>query len=832
MTQQGCGCTAVDTSPIAVPVNPPGLDALAYRVGTRDGFTEVMERALGADPVLRRLGTREPADPIVALLDAGASMLDVLTFYQERIANEGFLRTATERRSVLELVRAIGYELRPGVAASTMLAFTVTKPQEPPGPDAPVISQAVTTAPVVRIPAGTKAQSVPGQNELPHTFETVEDLDARPEWNAMRVPVTVLRAPQPTETDIWLAGTATGLATGDLLLLVGFPPEEVWEVRRVSAVRTFPRDGAIAEHTLVTVDRPLEKHAETIYALRTRAALFGHNAVPWDSLPVSLRVGEDEPGSDGNRFHKGLYADREDSWVDATFAEDNAFLHLDRVYPDIVVGQWIVLATPDAVERFTVVSVDEVGIADFGLSAQVTRLRVTGPGINRFSPRNAAVFARPELLPLGERPVDKGVSGREIELADPIDGLTPGRFIAIRGVREDTGTIASEVRQLAEVWQPNGVTVLVLTEDLRYCYVPNSVRINANVASATEGDTRTEILGSGDAARPSQEFTLTGKPLTHVSAPTPSGGRSTLRIRVDGVLWTEVGSLFAQPPTATVYTARLADDGTVTVRFGDGRTGALLPTGQDNVVATYRVGIGLGGNLGTGRISLLLTRPLGVEEVINPIAATGGDDPEQLAKARQNAPATVLTLDRVVSLRDYEDFARSFAGIGKARAAARWNGEQRIVQLIVAAADGTPVDPSSALFTNLRDGIDAARHAGHQVAIESFRPRPFHVALGVAVTPGRLATDVFAAVAAALTATFSFERRDFGQRVAASEVLATVQTVTGVRGAVLTALRFTDTDTTITANTEAGRVELLPAEPADLLTIDGADLTELLEPLP
>jgi predicted phage baseplate assembly protein len=321
-----------------------------------------------------------------------------------------------------------------------------------------------------------------------------------------------------------------------------------------------------------------------------------------------------------------------------------------------------------------------------------------------------------------------------------------------------------------------------------------------------------------------QEFTLTGKPLTHVSAPTPSGGKSTLRIRVDGVLWTEVASFFGQSPKATVYIARLADDGTVTVRFGDGRTGAVLPTGQDNIVATYRVGTGRGGNLDQGRISLLLTRPLGVEEVINPIAATGGDDPEQLAKAKQNAPATVLTLDRVVSLRDYEDFARSFAGIGKARANPQWNGEQRIVRLVVAAEDGAPVDPSSALFTNLRDGIDAARHAGHQVVIDPFHPRPFLVALGVTVTPDRLAADVFAAVTASLNETFSFERRDFGQRVAASEVLATVQAVPGVRGAVLTALHFTETP--------AQRVELLPAEAADLLTLAGVDLTELLEPLP
>ena len=68
-----------------------------------------------------------PDDPAIALLDAWAVAGDVLTFYQERIANEGFLRTATERRSVLELARAIGYELNPGVAASTHLVWEVER---------------------------------------------------------------------------------------------------------------------------------------------------------------------------------------------------------------------------------------------------------------------------------------------------------------------------------------------------------------------------------------------------------------------------------------------------------------------------------------------------------------------------------------------------------------------------------------------------------------------------------------------------------------------------------------------------------------------------------
>ena len=128
-------------------------------------------------PALAGLGTREDADFTIALCDALAVTLDVLTFYQERIANENFLRTATERRSILELARLIGYELAPGVAAGTHLAFTLAGGAGPP---------AAAAAPVT-IAAGTRVQSVPGPDEQPQTFETVEAVEARVEWNAIPV---------------------------------------------------------------------------------------------------------------------------------------------------------------------------------------------------------------------------------------------------------------------------------------------------------------------------------------------------------------------------------------------------------------------------------------------------------------------------------------------------------------------------------------------------------------------------------------------------------------------------------------------------------------------
>jgi hypothetical protein len=71
---------------------------------------------------------------------------------------------------------------------------------------------------------------------------------------------------------------------------------------------------------------------------------------------------------------------------------------------------------------------------------------------------------------------------------------------------------------------------------------------------------------------------------------------------------------------------QLDDDGKTTVIFGDGVQGARLPTGQANVTAKYRKGVGLGGLVKAGQLSQLMTRPLGVKSVVNPLASEGAED--------------------------------------------------------------------------------------------------------------------------------------------------------------------------------------------------------------
>jgi uncharacterized phage protein gp47/JayE len=71
---------------------------------------------------------QSPADLGMLLVDLFAYVGDVTLYYQDRVANESFLHTAEERRSILHLLRLIDYELRPPVAASADLDLVFNAP--------------------------------------------------------------------------------------------------------------------------------------------------------------------------------------------------------------------------------------------------------------------------------------------------------------------------------------------------------------------------------------------------------------------------------------------------------------------------------------------------------------------------------------------------------------------------------------------------------------------------------------------------------------------------------------------------------------------------------
>jgi predicted phage baseplate assembly protein len=306
------------------------------------------------------------------------------------------------------------------------------------------------------------------------------------------------------------------------------------------------------------------------------------------------------------------------------------------------------------------------------------------------------------------------------------------------------------------------------------------VTIYGNVAKATHGETRRETLGSGDGRQPFQSFTLKQPPLTFVSAPTLSGVDSSLTVRVNDIEWHEADSLVDAGQADRVFVTRTDDEEKMTVIFGDGRTGARPPTGMENVRAVYRNGIGKMGNVAANQISLLISRPLGVKEVINPLRATGGADRDSRDQARRNAPLAVLALDRLVSTPDYADFARTFAGIGKAAASRLTDGRRQVVHLTIAGVDDIPIDKYGDLYRNRARSLRRFGDPYQPIQIDLRRRKLLFLSGRVRIEPDYLWEVVAPQIRAALLATFSFDRRELEQDVSLSEVISAIQAVAGV----------------------------------------------------
>ncbi len=535
---------------------------------------------------------------------------------------------------------------------------------------------------------------------------------------------------------------------------------------------------------------------------------------------------------------------------------------LDSVYDKIVAGSWIMIDRPDFTggihplihisgvqpgRRRTfhkVVSTASVSLttSDQGFTTKVTELTIDPPWLADLKVQDArdfignpagltgtVVYAQTEPLPLAEEPLDVDLQGSTIELDDVYQGLESGRWIIVSGERTDipdvTGVTGSELVMIAAVAQAThgpgtraGAvhTVLTLANKLAYTYDLGTVAIYGNVVKATHGETRIEVLGNGDGSQAFQQFSLKQKPLTFVPAANPDGVDTTLAVYVNNVKWRETDTLAGLGPKDRSYVVRTADDDTTSVTFGNGTQGARLPTGAGNVTAIYRNGIGQPGNVAAGQVSLLQTRPLNVKAVINPLRASGGADRDSRDQARQNAPLAVMALDRLVSVQDYADFARTFAGIAKASAARLSDGHRDLVHLSVAGVGDIPIDPTSDLYADLVLALQANGDPYQPLQVAVRRLRLLVVSARVKIGADRLWEPVAAAIRAVLLAAFGFDARSLGQPVFQSEVISAIQAVAGVDYVDLQILDSVPAD--ITASQLAGLAgslalnDVIPAE--------------------
>lgn len=814
--------------------NRPGLSAISYRVGIHPQFKESLLKRLSNSrwPALSRLTSRSDSDFTIALLDAWATVADVLTFYQERIANESYLATATERFSILELARLLGYELNPGVAASTYLAFTLEE-------NSLVTGQMIIAGktpskielPFITIEVGTKVQSIPEKDEQPQTYETIAAIEARPEWNAIRPQQSQPQLNTVDKNLIIIKGIVHQLKVGDVLYVGDLHLKRILGLRKDNASQTtwlylsqnaslcpftapnsYEPNGKLEDfedyiqlnHIVVSdilsktwtagelysllkkkgwsafdlresMQAGLEENGASIGQLlvfRKRAAVFGYNAVKKMTYTSGI-------------------PNTPDAWDEWTLneSEDEIFLEtvFDEILPDTKIAVQKSGKELSGAKIHQVSAVNTRTRSEYGISAKTTAITISANywwDTNKSdlsAIRSLIIYAQSEPLPLASLPIEKPVSGSTILLDQLYWGLRKNQCIALSGKREDLpGTSASEIQEIQEVYIHEGKMVLQLKKDLTYSYIRKSLTINANVALATHGETVKEMLGSGDARAAFQKFILKHKPLTFVSSTSTTGNSSTLEVRVNELLWKEVPSFYNRGPEERIYITRQNDVSQTTVMFGDGVHGARLPSGQQNIQAIYRKGIGTAALLKANQLTQLITRPLGVKAVDNPIPTNGSQDPERLADARRNVNLPIFTLGRIVSLQDYEDHARAFAGIAKAQAVWAWCGQKQGVFITVAGPAGQPIKAKSTIHNNLLSAIQKASIPGTQVVVKSFDPVFFRLKANIKVHPDFLVERILSDAKADLCQHFAFDERSLGQSVSLSEVYATIQQVVGV----------------------------------------------------
>jgi hypothetical protein len=904
----GC-CSGTAPATPEVITNRPALSEVGYRAGRYATFRSSMLAALSGSAAgrLAALRTRDPADFSIALLDSWAVVLDILTFYSERVANEAFLRTAVEQRSVTEIAALIGYEPSPGVAASATLAFT--------------LSTASGSPKSVVIPAGTRVQSVPGPGQKPQVFETSADLTALAAWNEFPAATSTAWKLSGREQSTWIEGTASHISVGDALLFVAAPggapsPSGPVEFHYVTAVST----DQVAKATHLTWEAPLStaafKDGVVINTLRKKAALFGANAPSPLTLPgVNVTYLTGWPGGPGNTtLQAGAH------WT-YQYGSGTSQVILDASYQGLAPAmggppQWLVLSGPSVHDLadfldftdtnpddtltavFTITAAKDVNPGLYTLTSRATELTVANPqllingapttsgssiddflkGYITLTPEVTAYVDTAQLagapLPLpgwGSLFVGPGVAG----MLPPVQGTTitvvggqtivPGQPAGVSGKRvrflvtpgsgatfvpagasggskaadgqvfllnaaqstrdaagdfswsvitesgvagtlmrpagmpfpkmlpaDKADPVVSEAVVVSAVMPSGDETELTLAASLSRIYDTTTVRVNANAVLATHGETVQEILGSGDASDTALSFTLKQAPLTYLTAPVTSGAQSTLQVWVNDLRWQEAPNLLAAGPADRVFTTSVDASGRVVVRFGDGVHGGRPPTGQANIRAVYRKGIGLAGMVSAGQISQPLDRPQGLSSATNPGPATGAADPATSDEIRASAPLPTTTIGRVVSLQDYQDYALGFAGIAKALATWTWTGSLRGVFLTVSGTDGAVLEPGDPVLKSLITALQRDGDPHVPLSVTSYQRVLFEFAAAVAVDttydPARVVTQAWQAVSAA----FAFGERSIGQGVAASEIVEIIQGVAGVTAVRLTGLSRND----------------------------------------
>jgi hypothetical protein len=806
---------------------PAGLSTLPRQLR---GFAEVRRdllRALGKEP--GPLAAWRPSGDDFGLmwLEMWAYVSDVLGFYDERVANETYIRTAVRRPSLRRIVELLGYTPSSGVAGKARLAALADG------------------AVAVTLPAATGFRSSAFGTESPQVFETTAASSIHPLKNQWKVLSFKRRPTVDVAPDVTDTGAATnqkkssptsstpnvrsllfetagfGLAKGEMVLLesrqAGASNPVEPPATLVTAADPFNGKDSLT-YLRVTLEPAVRIPGDTdLSTLRARRPT--QTATPTNNQPVSTGGGKSatqpvlnvdnetraffDQGPSAFRSSDPIIVARNLGSAQAEYASATiTAVRAAAVRVTSIPAQPVSIPQPDNKPDLTVtIPSPTVAATELTLQPALPSSFVNSPSALTFlfnfveggQPTNvgktevsAAELADPEGIPLD------GIVQPPPEAAATAQAQGLAQTSNVVGVLEQEFLISDAAR--------GGVAVdgrITFTSDGRASFQALSsgqlpatplrlpLTIYGNVVETTRGESVFgEVLGEGNARIANQRFKLRKKPLTYLPLATPGGSATpvgTLQVWVDGVLWRRVNTFFGFGSKDMIYTVHHDDEQNTYVTFGDGVRGARLPSGIKNVVANYRFGAGAAAPP-AGTITQLAGAVKGLRSVRSPIAASPGKGPDQPEQLRTNAPRSALLFGRAVSAADFEALAREQPGVVQTRVEWLWIPAQMQAGVVVQyIGEASPATIAEALRSQADPTVP--------IDVMQAQPIPTTVSIGVEVDERYVKETVAAAVLARLTASgtgvLSRERASIGGTFWPSvlyEAIAQIEGVVAVGG--------------------------------------------------
>lgn len=690
--------------------NRPGLSSIKYRIGTYSVFREALLAQLDRAPNLSHWTYRKGDDPGIALLEGSAILADILTFYQEQYINEAFLGTARWKQSIQDLVRLTGYRLAPGLGGMAAFAFEIKG-------DAPLTVAKLTRLKVQLQPADESAE-----------FETVAELTAFNVLNCFSLfqPLQISSISSTTEElRIHDTDTPVSIVPKDRIFLGLSTSLGLRNTTQVIAEQAR----TVLDDTLITFKGKLPSGLTgfaTAFKLHRTFNHFGANS-PGEIISANGETVTTSTISFDRFFCETTANETVDHVQRIVEPPLGSFeIPLDSQVDDIVPGTWIIFEIDGTHHHpMKVETCRSITMRWGAFSGATTMLGLV------FAESLADASTRPDIF---NQPIDirtitiHEVAGRPFLVSGPKtphseednalyyygkyeDYLSllnrPLIFVKDDAV-EEFSIISIETEEHPH--NGNALRKLFLNRQLRegssqftpedFALEKEAVKVFGNVVQARQGKLEREtILGNGDCRQTFQTFKLPKGPLTyHAEAESSPPEQPLLEIYVGDHTWQRVDSLFGKKGDEMVYIVREDNEGTSWVQFGDGQTGARLPSGVDNVVARYRTGTGSCGKIKDDTSVQVLSKINRLKKTHLPGTLIGGAAAETGANARHAAPGKVQSLDRLVTLQDIEREALSISGVLKASAVRQYIDNCTLVQVTVLTEN--PEDDQQIAFVN------------------------------------------------------------------------------------------------------------------------------------